>query len=325
MARIRSIHPGIFTDEAYMALSLAARELIKGLWVEADDQGAFQWKPLTLKARIFPADNIDVSAVLSELEAGNLIRSYEHEGQQLGLVRNFRKFQRPKSPNATHFIPEDLRSYVGLSPSISEIPVVEPPSFPPKGEKSPQMEEEGCRRKGKDGKKEPAQHLPPSTLPREDDPKPIAEAPRQAPGKPRDAPKSAQSAAPLVSQQATEIIAAFDRACKAAWPESPRNWPAPKDAVIAMRWIEAGADASLVEATASAVFARRAAKGEACPNGLGYLEGPIEEALTARHGKGSSGNGAKPAPYRSPYTDAEREAMRREDAAFEASKAGSAP
>ena len=173
-------------------------------------------------------------------------------------------------------------------------------------------------------REETARHLPPSMLPR-DGPGPIPEHLRRASSKPRDAAKPAQSAAPLVSQQATEIIAAFDRACKAAWPDNHRAFPAATDAVIAMRWAEAGVDASLVEAAASAVFKRRAAKGGTCPSGLGYLDGAIAEVLTARHGKGSSGNGAKPAPYRSPYTDAEREAMRLEDAAFEAAKAGTAP
>lgn len=156
MSRIRSIHPGLFTDESYMALSLAARELIKGLWVEADDQGVFQWKPLTLKARIFPADNIDVKAVLTELAGLNFVRQYEHDGQQLGAIRNFRKFQRPKFPNATHFIPDDLRSYVGLTPVITEMERVEPPDIPHVADtpppKSPQMErrmEDGEKKEGK--------------------------------------------------------------------------------------------------------------------------------------------------------------------------------
>ncbi len=41
MARIRSIHPGLFTDEAFMALSLLARVVLPGLWTECDDQGVF--------------------------------------------------------------------------------------------------------------------------------------------------------------------------------------------------------------------------------------------------------------------------------------------
>lgn len=33
MARIRSVHPGLYTDEAFMTLSMAARVLIVGLWL----------------------------------------------------------------------------------------------------------------------------------------------------------------------------------------------------------------------------------------------------------------------------------------------------
>ena len=51
MSRIRSIHPGLFTDEAFMEASIPARMLIMGLWCEAWDDGVFEIKPLTIKAR----------------------------------------------------------------------------------------------------------------------------------------------------------------------------------------------------------------------------------------------------------------------------------
>lgn len=120
MSRIRSIHPGIHTDEAYAALSHAAWRLAIGIWNECDDQGAFEWKPVTLKMRILPASNDNVAALLAELEAGNIVRKYEHGGREYGLVRNFRKYQRPKKPNSTHFVPAEFRTYVGLSADGSE-------------------------------------------------------------------------------------------------------------------------------------------------------------------------------------------------------------
>lgn len=140
MARIRSVHPGFFTDEELVATSLGARLLFIGLGVEADDKGVFEWKPLTIKMRIFPADNVDVSALLAELEEAGALRRYELSGRQFGAIRNFRKFQRPKTPNDIHPAPDDIRNYVGLSSPVSE-------AFPQKGEKSPQMEDGGGRRK----------------------------------------------------------------------------------------------------------------------------------------------------------------------------------
>lgn len=141
MARIRSIHDGFFTDENLVSVSVFARLLFLGLGVQADDKGVFEWKPITLKMRIFPADNVDVPELLSELEAIDAIRRYEIEGRQYGAIRNFRKFQRPKNPNDVHPITDDFRTYVGLAPAISEMDSVNDDQFPPNGEISPQMED----------------------------------------------------------------------------------------------------------------------------------------------------------------------------------------
>lgn len=111
MARIRSIHPGLYTDESFATLSMAARVLIIGIWNHADDGGGFEWKPLTLKMRIFPADNIDVSALLSELEANDIVKKYDVDGKGYGAVRNFGKWQKPKKPSRFCPMPEPIREY----------------------------------------------------------------------------------------------------------------------------------------------------------------------------------------------------------------------
>lgn len=149
MARIRSVHPGLWTDESFVSVSPLARLLAIGLWNECDDQGAFDWKPITLKMRLLPADNVDMAALLTELEGANIIKSYEHEGRKLGLVRNFVRYQRPKKPNSVHFIPAELRTYVGSSAPSSEPEHDEGAPVPQKSEIAPQMEEEGGRRKGR--------------------------------------------------------------------------------------------------------------------------------------------------------------------------------
>jgi hypothetical protein len=136
MSRIRSIHPGFFTDEDLVSVSVSARLLFLGLGVEADDKGMFEWKPLTIKMRIFPADNVDVPALLGELVGANAICPYEIDGRKFGAIRNFRKFQRPKTPNDIHPSTADIRNYVGLPDANSE-------PFPRKGEKAPQMEDGG--------------------------------------------------------------------------------------------------------------------------------------------------------------------------------------
>ena len=104
MSRIRSIHPGLWTDDEFVCLSPMARLLFIGLWNECDDGGCFEWKPLRLKMRVLPADNIDIDAVLAELIQGNCIMRYAHDGKEYGAVRNFCRFQKPKKP--IYFCPE---------------------------------------------------------------------------------------------------------------------------------------------------------------------------------------------------------------------------
>lgn len=154
MARIRSVHPALFTDEAFIQLSDAAQIFWIGLWTEADDQGVFEWKPATLKLRLRGASTAPVEPLLAELIALDCIRRYEIEGRQYAAIRNFQRFQRPKKPNSIHVLPPEFRTYVGSSgpssepeediePSSSPPATVKPPSVPPKSEKPPQMEDGG--------------------------------------------------------------------------------------------------------------------------------------------------------------------------------------
>lgn len=145
MARIRSIHPGFFTDDDVVTVSMAARLCLLGLGVESDDKGTFEWKPLVIKMRIFPADNIEIAGLLEELLAADLVRKYEINGRHYGAIRNFRRHQRPKSPNDIHPICPSFRTFVGLEVPVSEKTVIEVPAFLPKGEIAPQMEDGGCR------------------------------------------------------------------------------------------------------------------------------------------------------------------------------------
>lgn len=115
MARIRSIHPGLFTDEAFVSLSPAAQVLWIGLWCEADDQGVFEWKPTMLKMRILPASTALIDPLLAELENANCIRAYSAGGRRYGVIRNFVRHQRPKAPKEVHPLPPELLNYAGFT------------------------------------------------------------------------------------------------------------------------------------------------------------------------------------------------------------------
>lgn len=142
MARIRSVHPSLFTDESWVSCSPLARILYIGLWTDADDQGLFEWKPLQIKMRLLPGDMAEAGGLLAELEAVNLIQSYETGGARYGAIRDFRKFQRPQKPNAIHPITEIIAEYVCL-PAIDPEPVSDQSTTNPVN--PPQMEDGGGR------------------------------------------------------------------------------------------------------------------------------------------------------------------------------------
>lgn len=114
MARIRSVHPSLFTDEAWVSCSPLARVLYIGLLTEADDHGLFEWKPLQIKMRVLPADALDVGPLLDELIAADLVGRLESDGKTLGAIRRYCKFQRPKKPTYVYALPAEWGDYVGV-------------------------------------------------------------------------------------------------------------------------------------------------------------------------------------------------------------------
>jgi len=144
MSRIRSIHPGFFTDESFVQVSAHARLLLLGLGVEADDKGTFPWKPVTLKMRLFPMDVVDIQELLQELCQADAIRRYMMDGKEYAAIRNFRLHQRPKKPNDINPMPVEFGIYVGLTPDSS-------PPVPHQFGKTSADGEEGRMEDGEEG------------------------------------------------------------------------------------------------------------------------------------------------------------------------------
>lgn len=153
MSRIRSVHPGLASDEAFMTMTMAAKAAWPLLWTECDDAGVFEWKPIVLKARIFPAESLDFAAILSELVELGCVKRVEIEGKPYGLIRNFGKYQRPKSPAykfprpGVFSLPEEHRAYVAVFPKDDGRTSPDlPQPFPSYTEISAQMEDGGGKR-----------------------------------------------------------------------------------------------------------------------------------------------------------------------------------
>lgn len=112
MARIRSVHPALFSDEGWVSCGAWARLLFIGLWTDADDRGVFEWRPLQIKMRLLPGDNIEVEPILDELAAAGMVRSFTEAGKTYGAVKDFQKYQRPQKPRAQFPLPDSLVPFV---------------------------------------------------------------------------------------------------------------------------------------------------------------------------------------------------------------------
>lgn len=151
-----------------MSMSMVAKAAWTPLWMQCDDHGIFEWKPIVLKALIFPADNVDFSEVLAELERLGCVRRINIGCRPHGMVRNFAKYQRPKNPSYRHFKPEelpaDVGSYIGVKGAA---PPALPQSSPSTTEIPPQMKEEGGKRE-EEGEKKTSRSVAKATRPVED-------------------------------------------------------------------------------------------------------------------------------------------------------------
>lgn len=84
MARIRTVKPEFWSSEQVMSCRPLSRLLFIGLWNFCDDGGNHPLSPRTIKALVFPGDDIttdEVSELLGELEGSNLTASYTVAGK----------------------------------------------------------------------------------------------------------------------------------------------------------------------------------------------------------------------------------------------------
>lgn len=116
MPRIRSIKPEFWTSEQIVECSPIARLLFIGLWNFCDDEGRHKFSVKTIKAEVFPADDLSVDAIralLDELIKNDLIVPYTHGNQQFFYVSGWhhQKIDRPQKPK--HPNPFDEHSTIG--------------------------------------------------------------------------------------------------------------------------------------------------------------------------------------------------------------------
>lgn len=128
--RARDIKPGFFKNDQLAECSMAARLLFPGLWMLADREGRLENRPRKIKAEIFPFDDVDVAALLAELDRAGLIRTYEVNGTALVWIPQFKRHQSPHKNEKSSELPAHP----------DDISVTCPVQDKAKGESTPEME-----------------------------------------------------------------------------------------------------------------------------------------------------------------------------------------
>lgn len=153
MSRIRSIHPGLWTDEDFVGMSCLARLMLIGIWNECDDAGIFAWNPLQLKMRILPMEAMDAGRLLEEMIEAGFILTYEVAGKRYGAVKNFMQFQHPNKPRMIYPATNSVLRFVG-SPDVGSEEITEP--IPNQCGSDTEPVSLGEERRGEEGREEVA-------------------------------------------------------------------------------------------------------------------------------------------------------------------------
>ena len=103
MPRIRTIKPQFWLDENLGDIPRDARLLYIGLWNLSDDTGVFKWRPLQIKAQIFPydadIDSNDIENWLNFLVGTKDIKIIESNSKKYGRIKSFLEHQDIKNPS----------------------------------------------------------------------------------------------------------------------------------------------------------------------------------------------------------------------------------
>lgn len=133
MARIRTVKPEFWSSEQVMSCRPMARLLFIGLWNFCDDGGNHPLSPRTIKALVFPGDDItteEVGGLLGELEGAELIQSYWVTGKNYFHVRGWKhqkiekkNFKYPGPPSEFDGQSESIRRQFAEESSTDRRPV----------------------------------------------------------------------------------------------------------------------------------------------------------------------------------------------------------
>ncbi len=107
MARIRTVKPEYWTSAQVMECSPISRLLFIGMWNFADDTGRMTLSPRTLKAQLFPSDDLtsdDIRRMILELARNDLVGFYVIDNKEYLQITGW-QHQRIDKPQPSKYPP----------------------------------------------------------------------------------------------------------------------------------------------------------------------------------------------------------------------------
>ena len=112
MARKRMIDPGFYSDDKIIELDPVQRLLFIGMWNFADDEGVLKYSSKQLKARIFPADDLDHGTINEWLmnlnQVGLILFNADRSLIKVKGWKTYQKINRPQPSKYTFIEVMDL-------------------------------------------------------------------------------------------------------------------------------------------------------------------------------------------------------------------------
>lgn len=114
MTRIRTIKPDFFRHrglwDSEQETGLPLRIAFEGLWVVADREGRFRWKPTEIKLDVMPYDDVDFSVIMDALVERGFIGRYEVDGKEYGFIPSWHDHQRVNKRESMSTFPDPVHA-----------------------------------------------------------------------------------------------------------------------------------------------------------------------------------------------------------------------
>lgn len=101
MARIRTIKPSFWTDDAVTHMTWEARLLLVGIISMADDEGRFVATPQSVLGYVFPHEHVTEAKfrrLLAEITQARIVQLYGTNGCTYGFLPKWKKHQKISHP-----------------------------------------------------------------------------------------------------------------------------------------------------------------------------------------------------------------------------------